>query len=343
MTLNENSNQIAYPTGPIITVKTDVDWIYIMRLDQAYVMNALGFNNSDQGNWFQEGYNTFCSQLAMSLLGAFSEKGKVNLHLFSSEWIEEGTNQKVGKNIAISLDPLIEMNQFKVSRGYNLGGKKDHGQVPRPGSTSLICQAKELKQKLPSPNIVVIEDDVFSGGSLIAALDRLIDEGFKINEVITGIQVGVPSALSERNIKINPVVSYRTEHGEDIFSKVDLGDPRDFLVGASGLVVKLPSGEYGRLPYILPFVSTSARASVPSNKEQGLAVELLHYNHVFWDNLGQHFGRDVLVCDLDPYFMKAIDELFGVETNLPMTKFLELAYTHLDEWWSLMEEGKSYV
>lgn len=322
----------------------DVEWVYIMRLDGAYVSGKMALGLGRMGGVGREGavnavkehYDAFCNTLQNELTEAFEDKGKVELHIYGAEDIEQAVGKIVGQVPCVSLDPLIDNNQLKVSRGYYLGGMTDHGLVTRPGSGHLADQARTLMAVLGQKEIKVIEDDVFSGGSLMAALIHLLRAGFEVGEVVPGIQVGRPSGIEDLGIAVSPAVSYRCAAG-DIFEKVDLGDPRDFLAGASGLVTKLPSGHYGRLPYLLPFVSPSARASIPSHREREFSLRVLKANERFFEDVGGSLNTHVRVGQMDEHFQAAVYEVMGIQANEPMAELCRGLAEHLDEIWDKVQ------
>ena len=223
--------------------------------------------------------------------------------------------------------------EHKVSRGYYLSGRKDFGQVARPVNEALPIQAKNIANSLNGSPASISEDDIFSGGSVIASLNELIDQGVNIHQVIPGIQIGKPEKLSKMGLRVNPAVEYKTTDDSDIFDKVDLGDPRDFLLGASGLVVKLPSGELGRAPYILPFVSTTARASIPEKVEKQFAQKVLKANLDFFQAVQEKTGKPLLLKHMDHSFLVLMHEMYNIDPNTSMVQITTWACDNIDELW----------
>ena len=283
-------SEIKWPQAGIVEVGPSVDFVYIMRKDGNFTMSPIAhrmaseyFIDEEQTNQtLLEEYDAYFSKLAGILQWGYAFKGNFELHVYDPTELDKGVREKAGDLPIVSLDPLMSQGVFehKVSRGYYLGGRKDFGQVARPGTATLSQQAQEIAHSLNGSPTSVAEDDIFSGGSVIASLNGLKEQGVVVEKLIPGIQVGKPSKLTEMGIQVDPVVSYETTDNSDVFDKVDLGDPRDYLLGASGLVVKMPNGHFGRTPYILPFVSTSARAGIPQEIEKEFAgkVEVIRIN-----------------------------------------------------------------
>jgi len=130
-----------------------------------------------------------------------------------------------------------------------------------------------------------------------------------VKKLVAGIQVGGSSILSEMGVFVDSVVAYSTSDGTDIFDKVDLGDPRDYLLGASGLVIKLPNGNFARAPYILPFVSTTARAGIPQEMEKEFAMKVLQASLEFYISAGERIGKPILLKNMDPNFVVLMSEM----------------------------------
>ncbi|MBL7159571.1 HAD hydrolase family protein [Candidatus Microgenomates bacterium] len=335
--------EILKPQTEVVEVDPDVDFVYIMRKDGNFTMTPIVESLTSEYSLDQEQtkqilleeYDLFFSKLADVFLWAFSSKGKIELHLYDPDILDQKEKEKAGILPIISLDPLMTkgVHEFEVSRGYYSGGKKDHGQVNRPGSKWLDYQAKQLAEELGVVPVCVVEDDIFSGGSLIKALGALLKAGVIIQKVIPGIQVGNPTKLEEMEIVVDPVVKYKAVDGSDIFDKVDLGDPRDFLLGASGLVIKLPDGGYGRAPYVLPFVSTAARASIPNETEKEFALKVLQANFEFFQRTEERINKSILLKHMDSYFVQLMHNLYGFDSNTPMSQVVAWSIENLDSLW----------
>lgn len=322
-----------------IEVPSAVDFVYIMREDTDFVVHQLATaTERDYGIGFamgkeviQEAYEDFIKSLAEHLGNAFGPKGETEVHLYEAGQLEEAIRQKAGILPIVSLDPLLEKDvfSFRVSRGFYRGGTEDFGQVNRPGSTPLADQAGKLAQVLGDCPVCVAEDDIFSGGSVISALEHLQNAGIKIAKLIPGFQIGKPTKIEAMGIFVDPVITYKTTDGVDIFSKVDLGDPRDYLMGASGLVIKLSDGSFGRAPYLLPFVSTSARASVPEENEQSVAHHIWQANGIFFHTLEELFGKPMVLAHMDPYFQSYMIVEHDFDANIGMKELIQWADEHV--------------
>jgi len=303
------------PTIGEVEVGYGVDFVYIMRTDTDFALGTLVDAGFDL-KVIKPLYVEYMNKLFNMFQGSFSSKGEVQIHVFEAQELEQHVLNLAQQKPIISLDPLLTkgVHSLQISRGYYLGGKSDFGQVARPGSPTLVDQVHDIKSQLGDMELIVVEDDIFSGGSLLRGLEVLTDGGIRIAGVIPGIQVGNPTELAKMGIDVKPAVKYlTTQQDKAIFDLVDLGDPRDFLIGVDGLVVKLPSGRMGRLPYLLPYVSPTARAGIPEQQEIALSYSLLKFAKEFYQKVG-----NVRLAHVNPAFLDAMQELHGFSGSTTM-------------------------
>ncbi len=188
----------------------------------------------------------------------------------------------------ISADPCVEGDiNLGVSRIFLPGGREDTGIGGRPGFKTL----REQAESIPKGEYVLLEDDIFSGGTIQRIINLLREYEVRIREIVCGIQVGVPEVATK-------VWATETRTKEEV---VDLNDPRDFLVGShgGGLVIRHHDGTLSRAPYILPFVDTHKRSSIPREKVLWFAKEVWGLNKVFWEKFPH-----ITLQDADPFFCK---------------------------------------
>ncbi len=334
-----------------VVIPNEVDFVYVMRTDQEFTMAPIAERLATEIDQSPESvkqvliekYNLFFKRLSHTIMEAFSEKGQTELHVYNPERLDTQVRNIAGDTPLISLDPLISegVHSHQVSRGYFLGGKVTISQINRPGSEPMEVQSQLIAEKLAGLVAMICEDDVFSGGSLVASLLGLLDSGISISGVISGIQVGHPDKLTELGIEIKPAVMYKTEDGSDIFDKLDLGDPRDFLIGGSGLAVKLPDGTFGRAPYIQPFVSASARASIPADQESSFSAEVLYHNLQFFEEVETELNQPILLKHMDPYFVNFMAQVFDFDGETSMVEITSWAIMNQDLIWKYVQaEGE---
>jgi hypothetical protein len=327
-----------------IKLDGSVDFTYIMRKDGPYVANQLaptmnrrtGIERSLITSTIGYYYDAFHAELVEILGRHFSSNGqKVDIHLYDSDSLEKLVLEKIEDRNVVNVDPLLEgcLPSLSTSRHYALSGTKALAQGERPGSPSVQRQIQELAKNSVYGPAVVTEDDVFSGKSMVEVIVALRQQGIKCSMVCPGIQIGAAAAFSELQILVDPVVRYSSATSRDILDQVDLGDARDFLLGASGLVVILPDKSLGRAPYVMPFVSPNARVGIPADQEIAFSREILVANLNFFRQVETLLGEPMVLSDVDPSFAHMCSELYGLHPNTPMTKVVT---------WALNEMGSLY-
>jgi hydroxymethylpyrimidine pyrophosphatase-like HAD family hydrolase len=202
--------------------------------------------------------------------------------------------QKIGAYKTISIDPCIKGDiNIGTSRIFLPGGTSDQGIGGRPG----FQEISEQISKVPAGDYVLIEDDIFSGGTIKNIIKTFLENGVAIKKIICGIQVG----NSSLDIPVDSLQKYLAEE------VVDLNDPRDFLAGAygGGLVIKNPNGKLTRVPYVLPFVDSNARSSIPRESVCLFSKKVWQLNLEFW----QKFPK-VKLSQTEVFFFEAL-KLWG--------------------------------
>jgi hydroxymethylpyrimidine pyrophosphatase-like HAD family hydrolase len=336
---NDSSYTITTPESHQVTPPRDLDFIYIMRTDAASICGPLAEKISSEYKIPRSQveeiiypiYDCFMESLVHTLGKHFQHKGKTEIHLFDSDDIEAKRLTYVGQRTAISLDPIIANQQVPnvgISRGYLPGGRIEIGMIARPGYPDLPLQINELKTKLsPNEAIDIFEDDIFTGGSLTKIVDMLHSEGIQVARIIPGIQVGIAQALLDRGIDIEPVIKYILKEDQDI----DLGDPRDFLVGADGLVISLDGQKCGRLPYIAPFVSPHARLSIPKDQEEAFSKEVLQLNIKFYKSIEECLSLPIKLKHMNAFSADALKTFIPCDQNSNMTDVINFILTNYRE------------
>lgn len=341
-------SEVKWPEIGKVDVGADVDFAYVIRKDGEFAMKPIAARVAGEyrldftatKSILLEEYDSFVAKLVDLFKWGFVSKGNFELHLYDPAVLDAAIRKKSLDNPIVSLDPVMHqgVHDFAVSRGYYLSGIKDFSQIARPGTKTLSEQAYAIHLAVQDEPVSLAEDDIFSGGSVIASINALQENGVIIERVIPGIQVGKPEKLAEMGMIVDPVVLYEASDGKDIFDKVDLGDPRDYLLGASGLVIKLLNGEYGRSPYILPFVSTTARASIPQEHEREFALKVLQANADFFSAIEEKIGRPILLSQMSEDFLVMMCIQFSFDKNTPMNQVVSWASNNLDKVWEVTQK-----
>lgn len=198
--------------------------------------------------------------------------------------------QKVKAGKTISIDPCVKGNiNIGTSRIFLPGGVDDQGIGGRPGFQEISKQIS----KVAHGEYVLIEDDIFSGGTIKNIIREFLENGVRIKGIVCGIQVG-DSVL---DVPIDSLEKYRKGQ------IVDLNDPRDFLAGSygGGLVINTPVRGLIRVPYVLPFVDSNARSSIPRQKVWLFSKKIWQLNLEFWKKF-----PEIKLSQTEKYFCKAL-------------------------------------
>lgn len=309
-------------------VPPEVDFVYVMRRDSDYVAAQytarLGIEEAFGD--VRAAYDSTVDALATAIMAAFqSAYERPAVDLLDAQEIDRRRGELIaslGAGTVISMDPLMEEGALPLafSRCYLPGGVEYVEMIPRPGYPPLEEQVAAITAAAGSEPIVVVEDDFFSGETLTTMLGTYLGA---LAENVIGVVVGTKVGLLEPNFAVLPAVRYICEDDRDPLGKIDLGDPRDYVVGASGLVCRLRSGRLGRLPYILPFVSPAARASIPKAAEGELSAAAFDLSRRFYEELGAITGGTITLAAADPAFASACKELLDLDSQMPILDALD--------------------
>lgn len=271
--------------------------LFLLRDEGATALNniALALGISDQNyqagiNLIWEKYISSLIQTAENLRTPGGYKLKCIVH--SRADLEIAKQRLIGNQPVISLDAYGSMSgqtSLGVSRIFSPRGQEKLAIGSRPGYPSLSTQIKGLNSR---QSWVLVEDDIFSGGTICYILDLLKKHHIKILKVVVGCQVGEPKSI----VIIESVFKYEA-------SKIhDLNDPRDFLLGTreGGLVIKDRDSLY-RVPYLLPLIDVSKRIGVSSSEGIKFSKTLWKINQGVFTQLEKLSGKSVQIKHLGKF------------------------------------------
>ncbi len=322
------ANEVQNCSPGVRIVPPEADFVYIMRRDSDYVAAqfAARLGAGDALTEIRAAYERTVDTLATAIRNAFSHVyERPALDLLDAGEVQRRRQELIaslGTATVISMDPLMSEGalQLAFSRCYLPGGTEYIEMIPRPGCPPLEEQVATIRAAAGEGPIVVVEDDFFSGETLTTMLGAYLGD---LVENVIGVVVGTKVGLLEPDFPVLPAVRYLCEDDRAPLEKIDLGDPRDYVVGASGLVCRLRSGRLGRLPYVLPFVSPAARASIPEVAEEELSAAAFDLSRRFYADLGTIVGDDVPLAATDPAFVSACEELFALDPRMPVIEALD--------------------
>lgn len=149
----------------------------------------------------------------------------------------------------------------------------------------------------PGPEVAIIDDVVFTGGTIVNAVDALAKRGIAVKKIIAN--VAMTAAINRLSMLGIETVADRVY--EDVIDEVCA---RDFLVGMpeGGRNVLLPDGQHACAPYIQPFGDTGNWASIPEDARENFSRRMLETSHAFWSEMenanGQRLGIDHFIKPL---------------------------------------------
>ncbi|WP_157859125.1 hypothetical protein, partial [Streptomyces pathocidini] len=321
-----------------VDVPADHPFVMVMRDDTAYCVRELTgriairspVSRAHLAAAVRAGYQRFRQELRDELCHAVVRPHGTVFHLVQPEALERAVRGRVGDRALISLDPLVTRahGQLRLSRGFLLGGTRCVGLVPRPGGPPLADQLGALRKDLADVECELVEDDMCTGGTVAAAVRLLRAADIRVTRVVPGIRLTVPGETSLAGVPVEPVIDYRVLHRD----AVELTDSRNYLLGVSGLVVRLPQLRWGRAPYWLPFVSTAARAGIHPGMERAFARGMLEANARFFADVEQAARCPLLVGSLPPSGQQVLTSLGMAWQSTPVRAVLERLAAHLDRY-----------
>ncbi|MFE7588982.1 hypothetical protein ACFU6K_06240 [Kitasatospora sp. NPDC057512] len=320
----------------------------VMRDDTSYCVRTLGRAPAGCGTVspggsapaVAEAYRAFQRDLRDALRTVVPRPGGVLFHLVDAHRLELAVRRRVTGGPPVSLDPLLDraVRPLRVSRGFLLGGRRQVGLVPRPGAAPIHDQIASLPPDTAGRGYTLIEDDIATGGTVAAVIRLFQDAGRRVRHVIPGIRLGGSPRSPILGASVDPVLHYRTAATGPDAPALDLLDPRNFLLGLSGLVVRLPDGTWGRTPYWLPFVSTSARLGGPAGADREFAALMLEANARFFARVDHLLRRTLRVADLRPDVRRPLLSLGMAEPAESVRSVLRELQAGMDSWSELIAE-----
>ncbi|MGA4845767.1 hypothetical protein ACOBQB_05700 [Streptomyces sp. G5(2025)] len=283
-------------------------------------------------------YLRFQQEVRDGLRQAMARPDGVTFHVADPVALERAVRSRVGERALISLDPLVAHahGHLRLSRGFLLGGGRSVGLVARPGAPRIADQLAALRARLAGAECALVEDDVCTGGSVEAATRLLRAAGIRVAHVVPGIRLTAPGGASTTGVPMHPVIDYRMPRS----GAVDLTDSRNYLLGMSGLAVRLPRRQWGRAPYWLPFVSAASRIGISPGMERAFAKGMLEANARFFTEVERTARYRIRVGDLCPGGRRLLTSLEIAWTSTPVLAVLEQLASSPDRYVEIVQRAK---
>lgn len=214
-------------------------------------------------------YDEFLRSLCLSLKNNSAEPVSIELHDYVE--LEKIKQKLVDQNkVYLNFDSQSSLGGVVVgvSRRFDYTSGEQLGITSRPGYDELNDQLSRIISE-HGKNLGIIEDDIFTGGTLRVMIKAVQDAGAEVESVISGIS----STHSIDNVPVNAAIYYKPE------TLLELTDPRDYIFGASngGLVVSYLGRKF-RVPYCSPLVDVASRSSIDPTKIKAFSSDILDAN-----------------------------------------------------------------
>lgn len=307
-----------------ITLDGTYQFVLALKNDTAHTMppiaKAAGMSGEQSAQLFSC-YEEFCNGLHGALLDSFAS-GSLQIHVFDDTPIRASQIEKAKGCFAVSLDPFVgapDAFTLGLSRHFAPDGKTLLGLKARPGYAPVPEQLSALTAAANGQPLAIIEDDIFSGFTMMQAVQLLRDAGFTAARIIPGIQIGDVSVLSDAGILVDPVHRYLNPKA----ASMDLGDYRDLLVGADGLVLQFSHAEKGRLPFIKPFMSPHERLGIPEQVEGAFSAAVLELNKKFFADVAAKTGITLTAAHMTPASVQGLAQRMTIPADKPMAAVVQ--------------------
>lgn len=300
---------------------------YIFRNEGILALKEIRFNTKTYEKRYDLAYlkvwQTFIKDLSEIIKSSVPEDTEIAVNDLKAT--EKEKKKLIGLQKIVTMDSyniFPHVIKLGVSRTFARGGIKLIGIGNRPGYPTLSKQIQEIKKHIKDDPVVLIDDDVFSGGTIKNMAELLLKSGINVIDILVGVQISRPDTTE---IPINAVYKYSPE---EVY---ELNDPRDFLIGSyeGGLVIKLGK-DLVRAPYIAPFVDVTKRASISEDKTIRFSKEILNANRKFYISVEKILKRPLLLSELGKYFQLFFKKEFGAKNNLSVNEVFDCMDQKLD-------------
>jgi hypothetical protein len=219
------------------------------------------------------------AELSKDVLGLAYTKCKTNESIIVSTCREFAEPMK---GITLDINRLVDINGETIGIG------------PRPGCDTIADQLDKIKYHASGKPVVLVEDGIFSGGTVQYVVNSLQSVGVVVSHVIVGFVF--PS--SEANIDKLRATGIEVAWLKEFEELLDWVPDHDFLplVPNCGKVIGvkpfgLPTPYYSSeglgysVPYVYPFAPVESWASVPEDSKRDLAKKCISLSQQIYTKL----------------------------------------------------------
>ena len=242
--------------------------------------------------------------------------------------------QKSGEFI-VSLDCIYLAPEILQERGMFLDTTRLYDldkpykapiQVPRsvlkgenayPLDQQIAKISQKIKEKLgKSPEVILIDDVIFSGDGVLKIVELLKQNGIKVKKCIAGMVL----EQGEEKLKKAGITIERVSPIKECTDQVC---ERDFYFGIphSGVMIR-KKGKIMKAPYFLPFGDPVARASIPEKTAVDFSLSCLKRSLRLYLEMENLSGRRLRVAELP-------ERIYGTKPTEPVVVALQRAQNRL--------------
>ena len=208
---------------------------------------------------FEQTRNLYVAQdLFVKLLSRiFTKYLNINIEIVDINDQIKYANEFIGNKQTISMDSYYNGTYpLDVSRLFEMDSQIKYKKLIGRNGFNI----KEQVKNIPNGEYILVDDDSVSGNTLKSVKNELPNTIKIVNTFLL-------SSIFEN-------------------APFDVVDCRDFILGANnaGLMVNFKNKNI-RVPYILPYVSLTSRASIPSDKEVEFTLDVLNLNKIFYEQI----------------------------------------------------------
>lgn len=210
------------------------------------------------------------------------------VEVISFKEIYEGIDSLVKSSglIPLSLDRVYvksDMN-LDVTRGTK-------GITNRSGTSSLDVQIKQIKENIGSGTIVLVDDVLFSGGTIIDIVKMLQRKDINVQQVIVGIAIGEGLQKVSKFCQTQSHIIY-----DDVMDEIC---EWDFYPGVPHSGRLIDGSKNMGAPYCAPFGNIINWASIPVECADDFSQFLIKESIGLFKEIERLSGKKVLYRDID--------------------------------------------
>ncbi len=211
------------------------------------------------------------------------ERKKVfqRVEVISQEEIEKGIKKILDENLELE---VVSLDRVYMDSRLNLDlTRKEGGVGNRAGTPPMEEQFTTLTREANVKKVILVDDVLFSGGTLLSVIKRLKTMGVEVLLVVVGIAIGEGADKIGQHCKVQYVKKFR--------QVIDEICEWDFYPGvpSSGRLTH----EGYRRPYCAPFGDIVSWASIPAQNKKTFSKFLIKESIALFEEIERINNREI--------------------------------------------------